>query len=62
MRGVFVTGTDTGVGKTVVTAALAVALGKHGSVAVFKPVQAGLPADADEIRRLSGVPKKLMAA
>jgi dethiobiotin synthase len=53
---VLVTGTDTGVGKTVVTAALAVALGKHGSVAVLQPVQAGLPADADEVRRLSGVP------
>lgn len=55
MSVVLVTGTDTGVGKTVVTSALAVALGKHGSVAVLKPVQAGLPADADEIRRLSGL-------
>jgi len=50
-----VTGTDTGVGKTVVTAALAVALSGTGSVAVLKPVQAGLPADADEVRRLSGL-------
>ena len=55
MSVILVTGTDTGVGKTVTTAALAVALGKHGSVAVLKPVQAGLPADADEIRRLSGL-------
>ncbi|MER3488190.1 MAG: dethiobiotin synthase, partial [Chloroflexota bacterium] len=30
MRGIFVTGTDTGVGKTVVTAALAVALRRRG--------------------------------
>ncbi len=52
---VLVTGTDTGVGKTVVTAALAVALGAHGSVAVLKPVQAGLPADIDEVRRLAGL-------
>lgn len=55
MSVVLVTGTDTGVGKTIVTAALAVALGKQGTVAVLKPVQAGLPADADEIRRLSGI-------
>ena len=42
MIGVFVTGTDTGVGKTVVTAALACALrarGKH--VGVMKPVETG---------------------
>jgi dethiobiotin synthetase len=54
MTVVLVTGTDTGVGKTVVTAAMAVASGKHGSVAVLKTVQAGLPADADEVRRLTG--------
>jgi dethiobiotin synthetase len=47
-----VTGTDTGVGKTVVTAALAVVL---AGPAVFKVVQAGLPADADEVRRLTGL-------
>ena len=55
MSVVLVTGTDTGVGKTVVTSALAAALAEHGSVAVLKPVQAGLPADADEIRRLTGL-------
>ena len=38
MRGVFVTGTDTGVGKTVVSAALVAA---HGAVP-FKPVVTGL--------------------
>ena len=54
-----VTGTGTGVGKTVVTAAiaaLAVAAGR--SVAVLKPAQTGvLPGefgDASEVRRLSG--------
>jgi dethiobiotin synthetase len=52
---VLVTGTDTGVGKTVVTAALAVALSARGSVAVLKPVQAGPPADIDEVRRLAGL-------
>jgi dethiobiotin synthetase len=54
-----VTGTGTGIGKTVVTAALvARALAAGGSVAAVKPVQTGVapgePADIDEIRRLSG--------
>ena len=55
-----VTGTDTGVGKTVVTAALVVAARRQGSVVVVKPVQTGLadddvePADVDEVRRLAG--------
>ncbi|MGH3684716.1 MAG: dethiobiotin synthase [Pseudonocardiaceae bacterium] len=56
---VLVTGTGTGVGKTVVTsaiAALAVAAGRR--VAVLKPVQtgvdAGAPGDVDEVRRLAG--------
>ena len=41
-RGYFVTATDTGVGKTFVTAALAAALRARGrDVAVFKPVQSG---------------------
>jgi dethiobiotin synthetase len=60
MRAVVVTGTDTEVGKTVVTAALA-ALGRARGekVAVVKPVQTGVrdgePGDLDEVRRLSGV-------
>jgi dethiobiotin synthetase len=41
-KGIFVTGTDTGVGKTVVSAALAWTLKKSGKrVAVIKPVQTG---------------------
>jgi len=45
-RGYFVTATDTGVGKTFVTAALAAALRARGrDVAVFKPVQSGAVAD-----------------
>jgi len=40
--GIFVTGTDTGVGKTVVTGGLAGALRKNGvKAAAFKPVQTG---------------------
>ena len=41
--GVFVTGTDTGVGKTLVTAALALALKRLGrSVGVMKPIETGI--------------------
>ncbi len=50
-RIVFVTGTDTGVGKTVVAAWLAAALAPHGRVALVKPFQTGAsdPAvDGDE--------------
>jgi dethiobiotin synthetase len=55
-----VTGTDTGVGKTVVTAAIAALARTRGaSVAVVKPVQTGArpgaPGDLDEVRRLAGV-------
>ena len=42
MNGYFVTATDTGVGKTFITAALAMALRARGrDVAVLKPVQSG---------------------
>lgn len=54
-----VTGTDTGVGKTVVTAALACHARQAGiDVAVCKPVQTGVDAGDDdlaEVARLSGV-------
>ncbi len=60
MRVVVVTGTDTGVGKTVVTAALAVALRLRGlRVAVVKPAQTGVaedePGDLVEVERLGGI-------
>ena len=60
MRRIAVTGTDTDVGKTYATAALAQAFLLSGrSVAVVKPVQTGVetgdPTDADEINRLVGV-------
>lgn len=56
----FITGTDTDVGKTLTTAALAVVLSATGaSVAVYKPTQTGVPAggqgDVDEVARLSGI-------
>jgi dethiobiotin synthetase len=54
-----VTGTGTGVGKTVVTAALAaLAIERAADVAVVKPAQTGLrsdePGDLDDVRRLTG--------
>lgn len=57
-RVVVVTGTSTGVGKTVATAALAVRAGADGArVMVVKPVQTGLvdgDSDAEEVHRLTG--------
>jgi len=55
-----VAGTDTGVGKTVVTAALAALAHARGErVAVVKAVQTGVapdrPADVDEVRRLAAI-------
>ena len=55
---VLVTGTDTGVGKTMTTAALAAVLSGMGrSVAVYKPCQSGAAdgdSDAAEVVRLAG--------
>jgi dethiobiotin synthetase len=57
---ILVTGTDTGVGKTITTAALTAALqGRGRSVAVYKPCQSGAAAgdsDTTEIVRLTGLP------
>ena len=54
MSGLIVTGTDTGIGKTVFAAGLAAALGAH----YWKPIQAGVDPDGDkeEVARLSGLP------
>jgi dethiobiotin synthetase len=57
---VVVTGTDTGVGKTIASAALALRAGESGSVVVVKPVQTGVGpgsdevADAEVVHRLTG--------
>ncbi|TXL60636.1 dethiobiotin synthase [Aeromicrobium terrae] len=58
-RFIVVTGTDTGVGKTVVTAALArLFQSRDQTVRVVKPVQTGVaegePTDADEVNRRCG--------
>jgi dethiobiotin synthetase len=59
MRGLFVTGTDTGVGKTEVAAALVAGWRARGlDVAGMKPAQSGtgdgLPTDADRLRAAGG--------
>lgn len=56
MPGIFVTGTDTGVGKTVVSSVVVAALRQSCEVGYWKPVQTGIEADDDtaEVRRLAG--------
>jgi dethiobiotin synthase len=58
LRGVFVTGTDTGVGKTVVSAALLARYRRDGAVRYWKPIQTGIEQDDDtaEVLRLTGAP------
>ncbi len=59
INGLFVTGTDTGVGKTVVTAALAAAFRRRGlSVGVMKPVATGCKMGA---RINPGTPSRLVS-
>ena len=55
LRGLFVTGTDTGVGKTVVSAAVLVRYRPIGSLRYWKPIQTGTAQDDDtaEVRRLA---------
>jgi dethiobiotin synthetase len=49
-KGYFITGTDTGVGKTVVTALLASTLRRQGlRVGVMKPVETGCPRAGDDL-------------
>lgn len=54
-RGLFVTGTDTSVGKTVASAALLHRYGSRVPLRYWKPVQTGIEQDDDtaEVRRLS---------
>ena len=51
MRGLFVTGTDTGVGKTVLSAALML---RYPEARYWKPIQTGPDDDSTEVGRLSG--------
>lgn len=50
MHGLFVTGTDTNVGKTVVSAVLALSRGWG----YWKPIQTGVESDTEEVARLAG--------
>jgi dethiobiotin synthetase len=52
-----ITGTDTGVGKTVFAAALAGALGAY----YWKPVQTGQDCDGDTVAALAGLPRARIA-
>ena len=54
LRGLFITGTDTGVGKTVVSAALMHRYRAGGSLRYWKPIQTGVEQDDDtrEVERL----------
>lgn len=61
MNGIFITGTDTGVGKTVVTGALTAYLKKQGvRVRVMKPMAAGGMEDTRFLKKCqeNGVPEK----
>jgi dethiobiotin synthase len=55
LRGVFVTGTDTNVGKTAVAAALLVRYRRQLSIRYWKPIQTGIERDDDsaEVTRLA---------
>ena len=55
MKSIFVAGTDTGVGKTIIAGALAAALRMEGRrVGVMKPIACGSPEDAHFLQKCSG--------
>jgi dethiobiotin synthase len=58
-RGLFVTGTDTGVGKTVVSAALLMRYRSVASLRYWKPIQTGIEEDDDTrtVAALTGRPR-----
>ena len=55
MIGTFVTGTDTGIGKTVVSSLLVASLRRFGATGYWKPIQTGIEQDDDtgEVRSLA---------
>ena len=56
-RGIFVTGTDTEIGKTAIAAGLAAVLKNRGiRVGVMKPISAGGRADANLLQQVTGQP------
>lgn len=64
IRGLFVTGTDTSVGKTIVTAAITTALRAEGlNVGVWKPVQSGARlgiglTDSERLLQITGIDER----
>ncbi len=55
IKNIFITGTDTGVGKSIFTAILALAFYNQGKkVCISKPIQNGSPKDTDFLRELTG--------
>ena len=65
MLGTFVTGTDTGVGKTVVSSLLVAAMRRFRPTGYWKPIQTGIEQDDDtaEVRRLAnGTPDEIVDA
>ena len=55
-RGIFITGTDTEIGKTAITAGLAFVLKQRGhSIGVMKPVSAGSRTDATLLQQSARV-------
>jgi len=55
-KGIFVTGTDTGVGKTYIAAAIAAALREYGiRPGVMKPISSGDRSDAKSLVKAAGV-------
>ena len=55
MKGVFIAGTDTDIGKTFFSKLLCYGLSQKRKVTYFKPVQAGHPTDTDSLKNTLGV-------
>ena len=55
LKTIFITGTDTGVGKSIFSAVLALSLHHEGKkVCISKPIQSGSPKDTDFLAELTG--------
>ena len=55
MKSFFVTGTDTGIGKTFVCSLLAWGLSRQITTCYYKPIQSGEPGDQDQVRNFIGL-------
>ena len=60
--GIFISGTDTDIGKTVVSSLLVSSLNTHGiCTGYFKPLQTGEESDTGRVSELSGIPEQRFA-